>query len=480
MRNIVIDIGASSYRVMLCFFDKGRASLFEIARRKTPLKEVDGFLRWDLRAMGEHIKEEVKKLLSHDSGIDCLGICSFGVDYAYLDEDGELLDLPISYRDEKNALYAEKALKAIPQKEIYAITGIQYLPFNTLFQLYRDKSLGRKGKLLMISDYIAYLLTGELSNELTGLSTGALIDKDSLLISDDLLSPLGIDKGIFCPIKRPGEVIGHLKKEFGERAIPVIAVNSHDTSSAVSALSLEGDDNAFLSCGSWALLGMKKPSFDVSGKAMEANFTNELMDDGVCFLKNINGMYLINQVFRALKEKDKRLRFPASISHFLPEDDTDILIDVDDPLLQSPVGILDKLSEYLEATGQRDDSLTFTKLLNGFYRSLALRIREEKEKLEAIEGRKIKQIYLVGGAARVPVFVDYLASAAKAEVVIGPSEATALGNALVQIHALTGITMGELREKEAQSYGRRAPNVGMVDRFDRDYQRFVKLKEKRI
>ena len=360
MRNIVIDIGASSYRVMLCFADQGKVSLFEIARRKTPLKEQDGFLRWDIRSMGEHIKEEVGKLLSHDHGIDSIGICSFGVDYAYLDESGDLLDLPISYRDEKNALYAKKALEILPQKEIYAHTGIQYLPFNTLFQLYRDKQLGRSGRLLMISDYIAYLLSGELSNELTGLSTGALIDKDTLFLSDDVLSPLGIDKGIFCPIKRPGEVIGYLKKEFGDRAIPIIAVNSHDTSSAVSALHIEGDDSAFLSCGSWALLGVKKPSFDVSLKAMEANFTNELMDDGICFLRNINGMYLINQVFWALKEKDKRLRFPASIPFFAPADDTDILIDVDDPLLQSPVGILDKLSEYLEATGQRDDSLTFT------------------------------------------------------------------------------------------------------------------------
>lgn len=479
MRNIVIDIGASSYRVMLCFFDKERASLFEIARRKTPLKEVDGFLRWDLRAMGEHIKEEVKKLLSHDGGIDSLGICSFGVDYAYLDEGGDLLDLPISYRDEKNALCAEKALAIVPQEEIYRLTGIQYLPFNTLFQLYRDKSLGRKGKLLMISDYIAYLLCGTLSNELTGLSTGALIDKDTLSISDGLLFPLGIDKGIFCPIKRPGEVIGYLKKEFGPRRIPVIAVNSHDTSSAVSALSLQGEGSAFLSCGSWALLGMKKPSFNVLDKAREANFTNELMDDGVCFLKNINGMYLINQIFRALKEKDRRLRFPASISHFLPEDDTDILLDVDDPAFQSPLGILDKLSAYLKETGQSEEGLTFVKLLNAFYRSLALRIREEKEKLEAIEGKRITRLYLVGGASRVPVFVDYLSSATKAEVAIGPSEATALGNALIQIRALTGITMGELREKEAQGYGLRAPNIGMVDRFDRDYQRFIKLKEKR-
>lgn len=484
MKNIVIDIGASSFRVMLCDYDGKTLSLSECARDKTPTVYSGGFLRWDMSKMGEAIVSAVRSLLSLHDDIDSVGICSFGVDYVYLDGDGKLVDEPISYRDEGNAKYAKMALQTLDQRTIYGHTGIQFLPFNTAFQLYRDKLIGRHGqRMLLISDYIAYLLCGESTNELTGLSTGALLDKDTLKPSKAILDGLGIDGSIFQRIVRPGETIGWVSGDIlppgSNRRVPVIAVNSHDTSSAVTALHIHGGSTAFLSCGSWALFGVKSDNFDVGDEAMEANFTNELMDDGVCFLKNINGMYLINQIYKAMKDIDASLRFPSSVSSFSKEDDTDVLLDVNDPLFANPIGILGKLHDYLEKTGQRRGDLTFVKLLNSFYRSLCLAVREEKEKLEAITGQRIERICLVGGASAVPVVVDYLASALGCEVLIGPKEATAMGNAMLQISALTGERMDSLREKASDGMAGKPPNAGLMKRFDDDYMRLRRLMEEK-
>ena len=448
MKNIVIDIGASSFRVMLSDYDGKTLSLSECARDKTPTVYSGGFLRWDMSKTGEAIVSAVRSLLSQHDDIDSVGICSFGVDYVYLDGDGKLVDEPISYRDEGNAKYAKMALQAMHQRTIYGHTGIQFLPFNTAFQLYRDKLIGRHGqRMLLISDYIAYLLCGESTNELTGLSTGALLDKDTLKPSEAIIEGLGIDGSIFQRIVRPGETIGCVSDGIlppgSNRRLPVIAVNSHDTSSAVTALHIHGGSTAFLSCGSWALFGV------------------------------------INQIYKAMKDIDASLRFPSSVSSFSKEDDTDVLLDVNDPLFANPIGILGKLHDYLEKTGQRRGDLTFVKLLNSFYRSLCLAVREEKEKLEAITGQRIERICLVGGASAVPVFVDYLASALRCEVLIGPKEATAMGNAMLQISALTGEGMDSLREKASDGMAGKPPNAGLMKRFDDDYMRLRRLMEEK-
>ncbi len=487
MKNIAIDIGASSYRVMLSYTDGVTLRLREEFREKTPIYMEDGFLRWGLEEMGKNIVHAVKRIVGREAKIDSIGICSFGVDYVYLDEKGQLLDLPISYRDEKNRYYAEKALEVVSQEEIYRHTGIQFLPFNTLFQLYRDNQIGRTGKtFLMIGDFIAYLLTGNKANEITDLSTGALLEADGSGLSEYLLSKFGIDKPIFPEMKKPGETIGYLKDELMPNRdidpISVIAVNSHDTSSAVSSLDLETDgEDAFLSCGTWALLGTKSSAYELGKKAMEANFTNSLMDDGICFLRNINGLYFSNRLFKAMREKDPSIMFPLGMDEFREGDYTGILLDIDDPLFHGAGDPEEALATYLIKTNQQRKNLTYRRFLSSFYVSLCLSVKDEFQRLQEVTGHKYKRLHLIGGASEAPIFARLLASALNAEVIIGAKEASATGNALIQISALTGESMDELRKKQRKTGTGKIyrPDETTIEWLNREYARFIRLKEER-
>lgn len=481
MKNIVIDIGASSYRVMLSEFKDYKLTLKEIMRKKTLLFNDGEFLRWNIISMGDNILSAVKGIVDNEDDIESVGVCSFGVDYVYLKKDGTLLDQPIAYRDKQNETYASLVLNMLTQDEIYHEAGIQFLPFNTIFQLYRDKKLGRSGeKFLMISDYIAYLLTGETYNELTGLSTGAFIDKNTLGLSELIFKRLQLNKSIMQPIKKPGEVIGYLKSDISSKKIPVIAVNSHDTSSAVTSLNLKEDGSqAFLSCGSWALFGTKNLIFNTSFAAKNGNFTNELMDDGICFLKNINGMYLINEIYRAMRERQPDLLFPLSVKEFKEEEETEVLLDVDHPLFANPENILEKLTFYLEKTEQVEENLTIEKLLNAFYKSLCFQVRQQKEKLEELNNHKIEEIYLVGGAVDIPIYIKYLSAALNTKVKACFKEATAIGNAVTQMSSLKGVPPDEFRKNLEENghfkvYG---PDQKLKQKFEKDYDRFKKLVE---
>lgn len=485
MKNIVIDIGASSYRIIICEMIENDFKLKEYSRYQTISFMNDNFLRWDIYDIVNKIKKDIKKILQKNNDITSIGVDSFGVDYVYLNDNNELIDLPISYRDNSNDLYANKVLNILNYEEIYKITGIQYLNFNTLFQLYRDKCINRVGsKFLMIADYINYILCGNLSNELTNLSTGSLIDKDNLYISEKLINKLELNKTIFQKIVKPGEVIGYLKKEYfsknKERNIPVIAVNSHDTASAISALNLDISNSAYLSCGSWALLGVKNKEFFINNDILNGNFTNELMDDGVCFLKNINGMFLINQIFSHLNKIDKNYYIPRSVSNFKEEDETDILIDVNSKDFQNPDDILTKFYNYLIKTNQVVDfKLNRYKVLSILYKSLCLRIRVEFDKLQNILNKRISNLYLVGGASDIPIFNKYLASCLNIKIVSGLKEATTIGNSLIQFSTTQNKNINELRMflEKLDLFKIYLPDEKEVDKFNNSLKKFKTIME---
>lgn len=481
MKSIVIDIGASSYRVMLVCYQNHRFFYEELMREKTEAFYDGMYLRWNLTSLKDKVIDCIQKTLKTSQDVQSIGVCSFGVDYVYLDKEGKLIDEPISYRDKHNEDYAASALKVFSQEDIYEETGIQFLPFNTVFQLYRDQKIGRKGEsLLMISDYLSYCLSGEKTNEITALSTGALIAAKTGTLSSLICQKFTISPSLFRKVMRPGEQIGYLKEEYLPKKglkIPVIAVNTHDTSSAVTSLPLAKErEEAFLSCGSWALLGKKKTAFTLSSLAREKNFTNEWMDDGICFLKNVNGLYLINELYRAMKKEDPSLLFPSSMKAFTKEDETNLLLNVNDPLLSSPENLLSHWQEYLSQTKQ-NSSYSFPQIVTSFYKCLAFALKEEVTHLETLEGEKIKKLYLVGGAADIPAFVQQFATLLGVPICCGCKEATALGNAMIQISSLEKIPMEKLREElyrqeELSVYYPREEDKEKVFQEFRKYQEF--------
>lgn len=486
MKSIVIDIGASSYRVMLVCYQGHRFFYEELMREKTEAFFDGTYLRWNLTSLKDKVIDCIQKTLKTNEDVLSIGVCSFGVDYVYLDKDGRLIDEPISYRDEHNKEYAASALKVFSQEQIYEETGIQFLPFNTIFQLYRDQKIGRKGEsFLMISDYLSYCLCGEKTNEITSLSTGAFIAAKTGKLSSQICEKFSIPSSLFQKVVKPGEQIGFLKEEYLPRKglkIAVIAVNSHDTSSAVTSLPLaKGEKEVFLSCGSWALLGKKKSEFTLTSLAQEKNFTNELMDDGVCFLKNVNGLYLINELYRAMKKIDSSLLFPSSMKVFAKEDETDLFLDVNDPLLSSPEELLSNWKKYLQKTSQ-NDSYSFPQIVTSFYKCLTFALKEEVTHLEELEGEKFKKLYLVGGAADIPAFVQQFATLLEIPICCGCKEATALGNAMIQISSLEKIPIARLRE---ELYQQEELNIYYPKEEDREkvfqeYQKYQEFKKENI
>jgi len=420
-RFAAVDVGASGGRVMAgSLRSDGAVQLDTVRRFANGVVEGGGRLRWDLG----RLRAEITAGLAEMPATTSIGIDTWGVDYGLLDEDGSLLADPIAYRDDRTAAVIDAVHAAVPPAELYAITGTQFLPFNTVYQLAAEQ-LGsqwpRVAHAVLLPDLLAHGLTGELRTEVTNASTTGLLDARTRSWSTDLFDRLGLPAGLFPPLQLPGETRGTT-----ETGIPVVTVASHDTASAVAAVPATTERFAYLASGTWSLVGLELDAPVLNEAARAANFTNELGVDGrVRFLRNVGGLWLLQECLRSWgrDDLDRLLAEAADVRPGGPR------IEVDDPTFVAPGGMPERIAAAIGT--ELDPAATVRCILD----SLADAYARTLEQAAALAGRDVDVLHIVGGGSRNELLCRLTAAAVGRPVVAGPVEATALGNVVVQARA---------------------------------------------
>jgi rhamnulokinase len=412
-----VDLGASSGRVIVGQLGAGTLALHEVARFPNTPVRAGGTLHWDILRLYQGILDGLRAA----GPVESVGIDSWGCDFGLLDSDGVLLGNPVHYRDGRT----EGVRLPVPAAELYATTGVQYLPFNTSYQLAAgagSAQLDAAATLLQIPDLIAYWLTGEIGAELTNASTTQLLDARSQEWAVDLMRAVGIRPELFPPLRRPGEVIG----EYG--GIRVTAVGSHDTASAVAGVPAANDRFGYISCGTWSLVGVELDSPVLTAESRSANFTNEIGVAGtVRYLRNVMGLWLLQESLRTWETGDLEPLLRAAAR--LPP--ARAVIDPDDPVLLPPGDMPRRIAEACARLGQPVPSGP-AETVRCILDSLALAHRAALLDARRLSGKEIEVVHIVGGGSRNELLCQLTADAVGLPVEAGPVEAGALGNILVQ------------------------------------------------
>ncbi|MEV7789752.1 rhamnulokinase family protein [Streptomyces sp. NPDC088106] len=458
-----VDLGASSGRVMVGRVGPDSLELTEAHRfPNRPVRVPEG-LRWDVLGLYAGVLDGLKAA----GAVDSVGIDSWAVDYGLLDADGALLGNPVHYRDSRTDGIAGKVWATVPAAELYAATGLQYAPFNTLYQLTaaRDSAqFARAGRLLMIPDLLAYWLTGEQGTELTNASTTQLVDPRTRDWAYGLAERLGIDLTLFAPLRRPGDPAGVLRPEVLEETglsgpVPVTAVGSHDTASAVAAVPADGERFAYICTGTWSLAGLELDAPVLTEESRAANFTNELGLDGtVRYLRNIMGLWLLQECLRAWGEPGlgALLREAADVPALRS------VVDAGDAAFLAPGRMPERIADACRESGQ-PVPVSPAEVTRCILDSLALAHRKAVEDASRLAGQPVDVVHVVGGGTRNALLCQLTADACGLPVVAGPTEAAALGNVLVQAraHARVGDLAGMRRLlARTQPLTRYAPRGG--------------------
>jgi rhamnulokinase len=411
-----VDIGASGGRVVRgTVDDDGTVVLEPVHRFTNGVVERDGHLRWDL----DRLEREMRDGLSLVPDATSIGIDTWGVDYGLLDEDRRVLADPIAYRDDRTTKVLDRVHALVSPAELYAITGIQHLPFNTIYQLVADDRLPDAHHAVLLPDLLAFGLTGWLGTELTNASTTALVDAGTRRWSTDLLDRLGIPTTLLPPIEPPGTRRG----TFGD--IPVVTVGSHDTASAVAGVPMSAPNSAYIVSGTWSLVGVLADAPIRSDAARAANFTNEIAADGrIRFLRNVGGLWLLQECLREWGRSDlDALLDAAALVRGAP------LVDVDDASFIAPGDMPARIAA--AAGAALDEAATVRCILESLAAGYARTLRDAA----ALTGRDVDVVHVVGGGSQNALLCELTAGACGRPVVAGPVEATALGNVLVQARA---------------------------------------------
>lgn len=438
---IAIDLGASSGRVILSKFDGKRIELEEIYRFPNQPIKLGDRLYWNFLGLYSEIIEGLKMAVKKGENIVSIGVDTWGVDYGLLDQDGNLIGTPIHYRDDRTASAVHSVEEVVSFDEIYKKTGIQKMPINTMYQLFSDKTIRPRilesaDSLLFMPDLFNYFLTGEKYSEYTIASTSQLLNVKERNWDWDLISTLGLPQHIFSPIINPGEIYGYLREdirqEVGLSDIPVIAVASHDTASAVAGTPLHSRENAYLSCGTWSLLGLEVESPIINHRSYDLNFTNEGGVDGtIRLLKNINGLWIIQEIRRVWSQREGRVSFTDIIEAVEGAEYTHFSIDPENPRFMAPHVMTEEIVRYCIEHGQGEPK-GLGEIAIAAYNGLVAKYKKTLDELEAISGLEVETINMVGGGIQDTLLCQMTASATERKVVAGPIEASTIGNSLIQ------------------------------------------------
>lgn len=451
-----IDLGATSGRTIVAKYDGERVEMSELTRFETTQIHRDGHVFWDLPHLHEEILLALQKVKTEGITLTSIGVDTWGCDVAFFGKDGELIGLPYCYRDPHTDGAMERYFaECMPSQELYERTGIQFMPFNTLFQLdtirrENQDAFAGADKVLFMPDAIIYMLTGEAVMEQTVASTSQMLNPQTGDLDTKILASIGMKRERFGRLVKPGERVGVLSPKVQEMTglgpIPIVAVGSHDTASAVAAIPAEDGNYAYLSCGTWSLLGIESPTPIINEASFRHNFTNEGGLDGtIRFLKNITGLWLMEQCRKEWTEG----QVPTDVNELNAlclNSSLQSLINPDDPRFAHPDSMTAAIRDYLAETGQElpQEPADYVRVI---FRSLAKRYAEVVELLRAISPIDIQRLHVIGGGSKNEYLMQFAADALQIPVIAGPKEGTALGNALVQIRA-AGL-VGSLQEMRA-------------------------------
>ncbi|MGC8640041.1 MAG: rhamnulokinase [Isosphaeraceae bacterium] len=467
---LALDLGAESGRGLLGRFNGSDLVLEEIHRfPNSPVKLLDT-LHWDLPSLYREIKTAIQKVAGQDASLDGIGIDTWGVDFGLVGRDNTLLANPVHYRDARTEGIFPVAFNFIPREQIYDVTGLQFLPFNTIYQLLalkqaRSPLLDVAESLLMMPDLFAWLLTGERAGEYTDASTTQLLDARQGVWSDKLCQALDLPRGILPPLIKPGSELAPLRgsviEETGLRqSVTVIVPGTHDTASAVAAVPALSKSSSsllpdwcYLSSGTWSLLGVELPHPVITAETMRCNFTNEGGVEGTTrLLKNIMGLWLVQECRRTWARAGREMAYEELTTQAQASRPFAALVDPDDSSFLAPGDMPARLAAYCNRTGQTLPP-TEGAIVRCCLESLALKYRWTINQLESILGTTIRTIHVVGGGAKNQLLCQFTADACARPVHAGPVEATAIGNILMQAIGrgrLGSIT--ELRSVVARSF----------------------------
>lgn len=452
---LAADFGGGSGRVIAGWLEDGKLTMEEIHRFGNRQVRLGDHVYWDFPALFEDMKAGLKKAASKGYEVESIGVDTWGVDFGLIDRDGQLLGNPVCYRDARTAGMTDKLFETLNPTEHYATTGIQVMEINTLAQLLSIKGtaqLEAAEHLLFMPDLFSYFLTGKATNEYCIASTSELLDAKRREWSWETIEALGLPKRIFGDIVMPGTVRGELRKDIAEETglkdVKVIAVGSHDTASAVAAVpAIEGDGPvAFLSSGTWSLLGIELPEPILTEEARQAEFTNEGGVGGrIRFLQNITGLWILQRLMAEWKERGEEQTFgellpaaeQANISSIIP---------VADAAFTNPPSMEKAISDYCKQSNQPAPQ-TKGEFVRCLFQSLAKKYKDAIEGVNGLLPESLKRLHIIGGGSQNGLLNQFTADALGIPVWAGPVEATAMGNILVQAMAAGEVAdLAELRE----------------------------------
>jgi sugar (pentulose or hexulose) kinase len=482
---LAVDLGAGSGRVLAGIHEGARLQLNELNRfANDPIKEADGW-HWNFEQLFAHIKQGVALAAKkYGDAVVSIGVDTWGVDYGLLDHHGKLLGAPFQYRDSRTRGMQEEAFRRMPREEIYRRTGIQFMFFNTLFQLLAElrssKRLHQAGQLLFMPDLIHYALTGVRVNEKSIASTSQLLDPHTQTWEHQIIKAMEFPETIFGKLVDAGTVLGELQPEVavetGAKKLQVIAPAGHDTASAVVGVPAEEPEPVFLSSGTWSLMGRELNQPVISDASYQATFSNE---GGVLnstrLLKNIAGMWLLQECKRVWDAAGKIISYDA-LEHLAQQSSPfTAFIDPDAPDFQAPADMPAAITAFCRRTEQvaPADPGAFTRVI---FESLALKYRFVKESLARITGKAIDRIYLVGGGCKNQLLNQFAADALNCPIVAGPVEATSIGNIIMQLYALGEVrSLSDGRSLIRRSFETKIFTPGNTSAWDAAYARFQKV-----
>lgn len=482
---LAFDIGATSGRTILGSLENGRLIMKELTRFPNQMLQIGEHFHWNIYALFEHLKVGLIAAKKEGVEITSIGIDTWGVDFAMIAEDGSILGAPYAYRDPHTTGAPEKFFEIVPREKVYDLTGIQVMNFNSLYQLFTlskaENSLLKATKeILFMPDALAYLLTGNKVVEYTIASTSQILNPRTKKFENILLENAGVSPSILGNIVLPGHFIGTLRDDLSEESelgkVRVIAVAGHDTGSAVAAVPAENENFAYLSSGTWSLMGIEVKNPIINQETYELNFTNEGGIEGTTrFLKNITGMWILEQCLKEWKKEgityayEKLVHMADTIPAFQS------MLDTDHPSFANPVSMTEAIVDYCKATNQNEPS-THAEFVRCIFESLSLKYNYVLGKLKGLAPFPIEKLHVIGGGSKNPLLNQWTANSIGIPVIAGPSEATAIGNIMIQAKAAGCVdSLQEMRQIIGESV--------QLDEFQPEnsevwkdaYQKFLKV-----
>lgn len=484
-----VDLGATSGRTIIGTLNEGRFELEELTRFDNNLIQTGGHFYWDIYALYLEIIKGLKTAAQRQIEISSIGIDTWGVDFVCIGEDGAILRNPLAYRDPHTFGVMEKFFEnEVEKKTVYDITGIQFMNFNSIFQLYamklnNDSAFKNANKILFVPDALSYMLTGEAVCEYTIASTSELLDPRTKELDSQLLKALGLEREQFGKMINPGTQIGVLTEEVqqmtGLGAIPVIAVAGHDTGSAVAAVPAKDEKFAYLSSGTWSLMGIETKDAIINERSYDLNFTNEGGIEGTTrFLKNICGMWLYERCRKEWPEEIRKMSHPELQGSAMEVEAFRSIINPDDAMFANPANMIEAIQTYCKQTNQPVPE-TPAEICRCIFDSLALRYRQVFTWLKEFATFPLDILHIIGGGSLNKYLNQFTANSLGVTVFAGPQECTAIGNIMLQAKAVGLVKdIWEMRQIIANSIELKRFDPENREAWDKAYEKYLQIIEK--